>query len=163
MQEEVESRVVVVIQGATRLTGNVLRAALSKALVNMKQKHDKKVARREARESEGPHGKMTVKELAAKDRGLQKEEIDVGSEHSFDCVARKFGIDYAIYKAKGQDKFMVFFKASDSGAMLAAFEEYTRKQVEKSDRPSVRKALVHQRGLIKSPVKDKTRKKVPER
>ncbi len=163
MQEEVESRVVVVIQGTARLTSNVLRTALTKALANMKQKHDRKAALKEARKAEGPHGKMTVKELAAKDRGLQKAEFDVGDEHSFDRVARKFGVDYATYKVKGEDKFMVFFKAPDSGAMEAAFEEYTRKNVITEERPSVRKALTHLRSLIKSPVKDTTRNKVPQR
>ena len=75
MQEEVESKVVLIIQGTSRLTANVLKSAMTKALADMKQKQDKKVAKKEARKeaekAEGPRGQMTVKELAAKDRGLQ--------------------------------------------------------------------------------------------
>ena len=161
MQEEVENKVVLVIQGASRLTADVLKRAMAKALADMKQKHDKKAVQKEAKKAEGPHGKMTVKELAAMDRGLQSVEVD--DQKSFEKIARKYGIDYAPYKAKGQDKYLVFFKAPDSGAMEAAFSEYTKKQVKKAERPSVLRALAHLRGMIRTPVKDKTRKKVPER
>jgi len=161
MQEEVENKVVLVIQGASRLTADVLKRAMAKALADMKQKHDKKAVQKEAKKAEGPHGKMTVKELAAKDRGLQSEKVD--DLKSFEKIARKYGIDYAPYKAKGQDKYLVFFKAPDSGAMEAAFSEYTNKQLKKAERPSVLRALAHLRGMIRTPVKDKTRKKVPER
>ena len=112
MQEEVENKVVLVIQGASRLTADVLKRAMAKALAEIKQKHDKKTLQKEAKKAEGPHGKMTVKELAAKDRGLQSVEVE--DQKSFEKIARKYGIDYAPYKAKGQDKFLVFFKAPDS-------------------------------------------------
>ena len=42
MQEEVENKVVLVIQGASRLTADVLKRAMAKALAEIKQKHDKK-------------------------------------------------------------------------------------------------------------------------
>ena len=133
MQEEVENKVVLVIQGASRLTADVLKRAMAKALAEIKQKHDKKTLQKEAKKAEGPHGKMTVKELAAKDRGLQSVEVE--DQKSFEKIARKYGIDYAPYKAKGQDKFLVFFKAPDSGAMEAAFSEYTNKQLKRRSVP----------------------------
>ena len=69
MQEEVENKVVLVIQGASRLTADVLKRAMAKALAEIKQKHDKKTLQKEAKKAEGPHGKMTVKELAARTAG----------------------------------------------------------------------------------------------
>ena len=167
MQEEVENKVVLIIQGTSRLTANVLKSAMTKALADMKQKHDKKVAKKEAKKEAakagGPHGQMTVKELAAKDRGLQSVEVSKDSIGSFNKIARKYGVDFAPYKVKGENTYLVFFKSPDGDAMNAAFEEYTRDTMKRSSRPSVLKALAHIRGGIKTPVKDKTRKKVPER
>ena len=163
MQEEVESKVVLVIQNSSRLTANVLKHAMMKALADMKQTHDKKAAVKEAQKAEGPHGQMTVKELAAKDRGLQSVEVKEDTIGSFNRIARKYGVDFAPFKVKGEDKYLVFFKAPDGDAMNAAFAEYTRESVKKASRPSVMKALTQIRETIRTPVKDKTRKKVPER
>ena len=167
MQEEVENKVVLIIQGTSRLTANVLKSAMAKALADMKQKHEKKAAKKEAKKeaakAEGPHGQMTVKELAAKDRGLTSVEVSDDTVGSFNKIARKYGVDFAPFKVKGANKYVVFFKAPDGDAMNAAFDEYTRETVKKSSRPSVMKALAHIKGMIRTPVKDKTRKKVPER
>lgn len=163
MQEEVENKVVLIIQGASRLTADVLKRAMAKALAEIKQKHDKKTLQKEAKKAEGPHGKMTVKELAAKDRGLQSVQVSADNIGSFNRIARKYGVDFAPFKVKGEDKYLVFFKSPDGDAMNAAFEEYTRDTMKRSSRPSVMKALAHIKGMIRTPVKDKTRKKVPER
>ena len=55
MQEEVEQRVVTLIVNCSKLTEQELRKALSKFLAQMKTHHQTKQ----------PHGKMTVKKLAA--------------------------------------------------------------------------------------------------
>ena len=103
MQEEVENKVVLIIQGTSRLTANVLKSAMAKALADMKQKHEKKAAKKEAKKeaakAEGPHGQMTVKELAAKDRGLQSVEVSKDNIGSFNKIARKYGVEMPITKA----------------------------------------------------------------
>ena len=76
-----------------------------------------------------PHGKMTVKQLAAKDKGLQSIEVTDQNIGSFNRIARKYGIDFAPFKVKGEKRYMVFFKAPDADAMTAAFKEYTATQV----------------------------------
>lgn len=65
MQEEVEQRVVTLIVNCTKLTEQELRKALGKLLTHLKTQHQTKQ----------PHGKMTVKKLAAQNRGLQSVEV----------------------------------------------------------------------------------------
>ena len=163
MQEEVESRVAVIMTNCTKLTASTLAKALGKVLAGAKQKHDVKTARKAAEKANGPRGQMTVKELAAKDRGMQSIEVNDKNIGAFSRVARKYGIDFAPFKVKGEDKFIVFFKAPDADAMTAAFTEYTRKQVKAQSRPSILKALAQIKSLIKAPVVNRTKKKERER
>ena len=113
MQEEVEQRVVTLIVNCSKLTEQELRKALSKFLAQMKTHHQTKQ----------PHGKMTVKKLAAQNRGLQSVEVTDQNIGSFNRIARKYGIDFAPFKAKGQDRYLIFFKSQDADAMTAAFKE----------------------------------------
>ena len=156
MQEDIEQKVVVQIKGCARLTGAELRRALAQVLIQMK--HQKT-----AKQSRGPHGKMTVKQLAAQDRGMQSIEVTDKNIGSFNRVARKYGIDFAPFKVKGEDKYLVFFKAPDTDAMTAAFTEYTQKQVKQASRPSMLAKLQQLREQMKNVVHDRTRRKELER
>ena len=115
MQEEVEQRVVTLIVNCTKPTEQELRKALGKLLTHLKTQNQTKQ----------PHGKMTVKKLAAQNRGLQSVEVTDQNIGSFNRIARKYGIDFAPFKAKGQDRYLIFFKGQDADAMTAAFKEYT--------------------------------------
>lgn len=154
MQEEVESRVVTLIVSCGRLPEQELRKALAKLLEQMKAQQQSKEPR---------HGKMTVKQLAAQDRGMQSIEVTDKNIGSFNRIARKYGIDFAPFKVKGENRYMVFFKALDADAMTAAFKEYTAKQVRKAERPSVLEKLQHIKALIQSAVVDRTKRKELER
>ena len=156
MQEDIEQKVVVQIKGCARLTGAELRRALAQVLIQMK--HQKA-----AKQIRGPHGKMTVKQLAAQDRGMQSIEVTDRNIGSFNRVARKYGIDFAPFKVKGEDKYLVFFKAPDTDAMTAAFTEYTQKQVKQASRPSMLAKLQQLREQMKNVVHDRTRRKELER
>ena len=61
----------------------------------------------------------------------------------FEKEARKYGIDYAVRKdvTANPPKFLVFFKARDADVMTAAFEEYTKKVLQKEKKPSVLEQL----------------------
>ncbi len=90
---------------------------------------------------------------------LLKSNIKVGS---FKRIARKYGIDYAPFKVKGKDRYMIFFKAFDEDAMLAAFQEFTdEKVVNRGKKPSVLAKLQKIKELIASiaPVKEKRRER----
>ncbi len=159
MQEEVENKIVVMITNCSKLTASELRRALEKVLAQVKANRSKKLPKQDKE----AHGQMTVKELAGKDRGMQSIEVNDDTIGAFNRVARKYGIDFAPFKVKGADKYLVFFKAPDADAMTAAFTEYTQKQVKKASRPSILEKLEHFKSLIQHPKKDKTRHKEPER
>ena len=158
MQEEIENKLVVMIENCTKLTARELRQALEKVLARVKNRTP--IQTQKAAE---PHGRMTVKELAAKDKGMQSIEVNDGSIGAFQRVARKYGIDFAPFKVKGENRYLVFFKAPDADAMTAAFTEYTQKEMRKASRPSVLHKLALLSARIKHPKKDKTRHKEPER
>lgn len=96
---------------AARLTEGALRTAM-RAYLN-KRAH--------------PKGKMSIKQLVNKDGGTT-EAIEVNKDNikSFEKVARKYGIDFAVRADKTQDppKYIVFFKAKDAEVVSRAFKEY---------------------------------------
>ena len=62
MQEDIENKVVVLIENCTKLTASELRRALEKVLAQVKADAGKYTAKQTARREADPHGKMTVKE-----------------------------------------------------------------------------------------------------
>lgn len=153
MQEEVEQRVVTLIVDCAKLTEQELRKALGKLLEQMKSR----------KQSKQPHGKMTVKELAAQNKGMQSIEVTDKNIGSFSWIARKYGIDFAPFKAKDKKRYLIFFKAQDTDAMTAAFQEYTAKVVGRTERPSVLAKLARIKSLLQSIVPERIRKKELER
>ena len=115
MQEEVENRTVALAVSTTRMSGRVLKAALIKLLAEMKKSRDSPPL--------VPHGKQTVKELIGQNAGVSNIEITDKNLKSFEQVARKYGVDYALKKDITGDKpkYLVFFKARDADALTAAF------------------------------------------
>ncbi len=154
MQEEVEQKVVTLIVNTSKLTEQELRKALAKLLEQLK-------AAKQAKSH--PHGKMTVKQLAAQNQGMQSIEVSDKTIGSFNRIARKYGIDYAPFKVKGENRYMVFFKAPDTDAMTAAFQEYTNRQISKNNRPSVLAKLAQIKNLIQSKTVDRVKRKERER
>jgi len=153
MQEEVEQRVVTLIVDCAKLTEQELRKALGKLLEQMKSR----------KQSKQPHGKMTVKELAAQNKGMQSIEVTDKNIGSFSRIARKYGIDFAPFKAKDKKRYLIFFKAQDTDAMTAAFQEYTAKVVSRTERPSVLAKLARIKALLQTIVPERIRKKELER
>jgi hypothetical protein len=161
MQEDIENKVVVLIENCSKLTAQELRRALEKVLAQAKSGKANR-SQKTVRDTD-PHGRMTVKELAAKDKGMQSIEVNEGSIGSFNRVARKYGIDFAPFKVKGENRYLVFFKAPDADAMTAAFTEYTQRQVKKASRPSILQKLELLKAQIRQPKKEKVRNREPER
>ena len=147
MQEEVEQRTVTLIVNSAKLTERELQKALTKLLAQMKSQH----------QNHEKHGKMTVKQLAAQNRGMQSVEVTDENIGSFQHVARKYGVDFAPFKVKGENKYLIFFKSGDKDAMTAAFEEYSKKLFTQKDRPSVRSKIQELKQLVATlnPVKEK--------
>ena len=135
MQEEVENRTVAIVPSAAKFTGRLFKSAICKYL-----EHRKLSKANKARASPViPHGKQTVRQLIGQNQGVSTIESNDPDIKSFERVARKYGVDYAIKKVRTEDKpkFVIFFKARDADALTQAFTEYTRKSAEKEKRPSV--------------------------
>ena len=161
MQEEVENRSVTLAISTAKLTGRLLKTAITKYLANIKAKKLEK-----SRASPViPHGKQTVKELVGQNQGVSNIEITDSNIKSFERVARKYGVDYAVKRdsSVSPPKWLVFFKARDADALTAAFTEFTAKTVKREERPSMLKALAVFKELLKNTVISKTRKKELER
>ena len=152
MQEEVTQKTIALYvkvgKGAARLTEQALQKAIKKFL---------------EQKSKAPHGKQTMRQLMKQNAGVSNIEITDSNIKSFERVARKYGVDFALKKDKSGDipKYLVFFKARDADALTAAFKEYTAKEVRRAskDRPSVLEQLRALKAKLLTLTPDKSRSK----
>ena len=136
MQEDIEHRSATLIINGSKLTGRTLKSAISKLL---QYQRGKKIKHQQKTKAEViPHGKQTVKELIGQNQGVSSIDVADKDIKEFERICRKYGVDYAVHKVKGEKpRFVVFFKARDSDALTAAFEEFTQKKELKKDKPSI--------------------------
>ena len=106
MQEEVENKTVALAINVTKLTARELRAAMLKYMEAQKNK----IKSRDSPEI--PHGKQSVKSLARQNQGMTSIEITDKNIKSFERVARKYGVDFAVQKDKSlvPPKYIVFLR-----------------------------------------------------
>ena len=154
MHEEVNQKVVSLGIRTGKLTANVLAKAMKMFLDAQKQKsHQFK------------HGKQSLKQLMEQNAGATNIEVDESNIKSFDRVARKYHIDYAVKKDKTLDppKYFVFFKSRDQDAMTMAFKEFIASNSRKKERVPFKQVLKKFRdlsmGLDKNREREKTRQK----
>ena len=139
MQEDLEMRTVTMSVNGAKFTGRMFTKCVSMLYHHMKEK---KQGNLPTQEDLIPHGKQTVKELAAQNQGMTSIEVHDKDIKAFDRIARKYGIDYAIKKVPGDPpKHLIFFKARDQDALDAAFGEFLHQKQIKEERPSIRKLL----------------------
>ena len=83
---------------------------------------------------------------------------------SFERYARKYGINYALKKDKSKDPpmYLVFFKGRDQDALNAAFREFSQKQIQKANKPSIHKRLATYRAMMPKKSKDKVKNRHQE-
>lgn len=116
MQDEVRDKSVALVVNVGKRGGRLTEEMLKWAIREYR-KHANEPAR----------GKQSVKELIRQDAGVQNIEITDKNIKSFEKVARKYGVDFAVKKVPSEGKYLVFFKARDADALNAAFAEYTAK------------------------------------
>lgn len=104
MQEEVTQKTIALCIRTTKLTADVLKAAMRAYLRSHNQKKQQKMQSQKT-------GKVTVKQLAKQNGGMTNIEITNKNIRSFERYARKYGINYALKKDKSKDPpvYMVFF------------------------------------------------------
>ena len=149
MQDEVrEKSVALTIKvGKTgmRLTADLLKWAIRQY---MKQAQNPKT----------PHGKQSVKQLVKQGAGVQNIEITDKNIKSFESIARKYGVDFALKKDPTEGKYLVFFKAKDADALNAAFAEYTAKSLNRvKEKPSLLGQLHTFKEMVKNLANDKVK------
>ncbi|SHH37241.1 Protein of unknown function [Anaerosphaera aminiphila DSM 21120] len=156
MQEEVENRSVALVISGTKLTARTLKSAILKYLAWRKNKKVKEPAI--------PRGKQSVKNLAKQDQGLSNIEVTDKNIKSFERVAKKYGVDFAIKKDKSVSppKYLVFFKGRDADAITSAFTEFTAKTMKKAERPSALAQLKKFAQLVKNSITDRVKSKNKE-
>ena len=143
MQDEVRDKSVAlaikVSKTGGRLTADLLKWAIRKY---MSQAQNPKIH----------HGKQTVKQLVKQGQGVQNIEITDKNIRSFEHVAKKYGVDFALKKDSANGRYLVFFKARDTDALNAAFAEYTAKTMQRKapQKPSVQQRLSHFKDVVKN-------------
>lgn len=142
MQDEVRDKSVALVikVGKTggKLTADLLKWAMRRYLER-------------AKNPKIHHGRQTVKQLVKQGAGVQNIEVTAKNVKSFERVARKYGVDFALKKDPSQGKYFVFFKARDADAIQAAFTEYAAKTVNRGrKKTSLMKQLSHFKELVKA-------------
>ena len=157
MQDEVNEKTVSLCIRGGKITAQLLKAAMRKALAQMeqekaKQKQQSKVEKQQDDKTKDKsyRGKQTMDKLMRQNVQLSNIEITDGNIKSFERVAKKYSIDFSLKKDVNADppRYYVFFKARDADVMTAAFKEYTGQSLNKDKKPSVRKKL--QQAISKS-------------
>lgn len=158
MQEDIEQRSMTLAINTTKLTGRVLKSAITKFLAYQK---GSALSKPRTKPDVRPQGKQSVKELVGQNQGAANIEINNKNIKDFDRVARKYNVDYAVKKDRttSPPRYLVFFKARDSDAITAAFKEYTANTVRKQNRPSILQMLRSVRPQSKKQTREKKRER----
>jgi len=140
MQDEISGKTVMLAVNTTKFTAGVLEQMIKSYLATHKQKkHLPK------------QGKQSVKDLIGQNAGVSNIEITDGNIKSFERVAKKYHVDFAVKKDKTTDppKYMVFFKARDADVLTQAFRDYVHANERKAKkRVSVKKNLEQFRSIV---------------
>jgi len=149
MQEQVNDKTVALSVKGAKITGRLLAKAMRAMLAEMKKQ-------------KAPQGKQSVRKLARQGASLQNIEITDQNIKSFERVARKYGVDFALKKdiSVSPPKWLVFFKSKDADALTAAFSEYTAKTLKRTAaRPSLLAQLNKYKEIVKNAVVDRVKNK----
>ena len=157
MQDEVNTKVVAIMIKGGKLSAEVLKKALDKFVQEIEK------AQKQMQQPKAYRGKQSIKHLMSQNAAISNIEVTDSNIKSFERVARKYGVDFALKKDKSGDipKYLVFFKARDADALTAAFREYTAKEVKRAsqDKPSVLEQLRALKAKVLSLTPDKSRNK----
>ena len=131
IQEEATEKSLSFVVSGSKLTANILKSAIQAYLNQNRQKMKRK------------HGKTSVRELVGEGAGVSSIEITDSNIKSFERVARKYNVDFAVKKDKtcNPPKYLVFFKSKDADALTQAFKEFVYGNEHKKAKPSVREKL----------------------
>ena len=157
MQEEVNEKVIALSIKTGKLSAEVLQKSMKFFLSQIKKQVNKR---------QMPHGRQTLKQLMKQNAGVSNIEITDGNIKSFERVARKYGVDFALQKdtTSQPPRYLVFFKSRDADALTAAFAEYSGKVVKRQsqEKPSVRRQLTQLQEVVRKMAQSLSRNKQQE-
>ena len=172
MQEEVDEKTMALVISGGKISAGILKDALARYVRHVEErrrltrteKRAERAAAERAKENEFKPGKKSLNSMMKEGSQLTNIEITDKNIRSFEKVARKYSIDYSLKKDKSVDPpmYLVFFKARDASAMMAAFNEYSAKILKKDERPSVIEALRKLKEKV-AEVPGRIREKIQER
>ena len=133
MQEEIEQKSATLMINGTKFSLRTLKSAALKLLAHRQNPSAPGVKHR---------GKQTVRQLVGQNQGVSNVELSGEDIKAFERVARKYGVDYAVKKVKGDaPRFLIFFKARDADALNVALSEYTSRKMHGKEHSKLREKL----------------------
>lgn len=154
MQEEVTRKTIALAVRTSKLTAEVLKKAIQ---LYLNQRKDKQL---------NQHGKTTVKKLVGQNAGASSIEVTDNNIKSFEKVAKKYKVDFAVKKDKtlNPPKYFVFFKGRDADVIAQAFKEFVKVNEKQKGRKSIRaKLLTHKKNLAQNKNRERSRDKKKDR
>ena len=154
MQEEVDRKIIALSMKTSKLTAQVLQAALKKYLQH-----------RVKGKTKLHHGQQSLKQLKKHGAALSNIEITEANIGAFKPCAKKYGVDFALRKDKTTQPphYVVIFKSKDADNLEQAFREFTAKTLSKEQRPSIRKVLSAVKQKVAAQTKQRAKEKIEER
>lgn len=153
IHEEVDNKLVALSIRTSKLTAQTLAKAM---LLMLKQIKKQKLTN----SNQDKQGKQSFKKLVKQGQGLSTVEITNSNIKSFERIARKYGITFALKKdiTVIPPKWVVFFKSKDADVLTVAFKEFSAKTLKKSvAKPSLLETLEKTKKMItKNNIKNKT-------
>ena len=160
MQDEVNTKVVAIMIKGGKISAEVLKKALDKFVQEIEK------AQKQMQQPKTYRGKQSIKHLMSQNAAISNIEVTDGNIKSFERVARKYNVDFAVKKDKTTEppKYLVFFKGRDADAVAQAFKEFVYGNEKKNSRTSVRQKLKHFRDVVsKDQNKERSREKNKDR
>lgn len=154
MQEEVNQKSVALSIKATKLTAEVLQAAIKKYLE----------ARRKGKNTLH-HGEQSLKQLKKDGAALSNIEITDENIGAFKPCAKRYGVDFTLRKDSTTipPHWIVIFKTKDADNLEQAFKEFTAKKLKQQERPSIRKTLAVLKEKAAARSSQQAKEKIKER
>ena len=155
MQDEVNTKVVAIMIKGGKISAEVLKKALDKFVQEIEK------AQKQMQQPKTYRGKQSIKHLMSQNAAISNIEVTDGNIKSFERVARKYNVDFAVKKDKTVEppKYMVFFKGKDADVITQAFREFVKVNEKKHNRISVKEKLAQFREQLG---KDKNRERARE-
>lgn len=158
MQEEVTDKSIAFVTNNTKMTASVLKTLI---VAYLREREKEKISKGQVETRK----KVSLKELSKKYDGLKSIEINENNIKGFERTAKKYRIEYALKKDKTTEPptYIVFFKGKDTDILDTAFKEFVGNEMDKDQRPSLKKVLIKMKELAGLVNKDKVKNKHQEK